>query len=96
MVSVKKEERRTKVHNLMLSLESKKEGTKEHTDLLRELHVHRQKMKEVKNSLPPEVYDILTKQWGDFIETCSQSGEHIEDLDKYFDQYLATFMKYPH
>ncbi|MDB3917094.1 hypothetical protein N9357_01335 [bacterium] len=95
-MSVKKEERRTKVHNLMLSLGSKTEGTKEHTDLLRELHEHRSKMNEVKNSLPPEVYDILTKQWGDFIETCSQSGEHIEDLDKYFDQYLATFMKYPH
>jgi hypothetical protein len=53
-------------------------------------------MNEVKNSLPPEVYDILTKQWGDFVETCSQSGEHIEDLDKYFDEYLSTFMKYPH
>ena len=96
MVSVKIEERRTKVHNLMLSLESKKEGTKEHTNLLAELNTHRRKMNEVKNSLPPEVYDILTKQWGDFIETCSQSGEHIEDLDKYFDEYLSTFMKYPH
>ncbi len=53
-------------------------------------------MAEIKNSLPPEVYDILTKQWGDFVETCSQSGEHIEDLDKYFDEYLSTFMKYPH
>ena len=95
-MSVKKEERRTKVHNLMLSLESKKEGTKEHTNLLVELKTHRRKMSEVKNSLPPEVYDILTKQWGEFIETCSQSGEHIEDLDKYFDQYLSTFMKYPH
>jgi hemerythrin-like domain-containing protein len=80
----------------MISLESKKEGTKEHTDLLRELYVHRKKMKEVKNPLPPEVYYILTKQCGDFIETFSQSGEHIEDLDKYFDQYLAIFMKYPH
>ena len=96
MVSVKIEERRTKVHNLMLSLESKKEGTREHTNLLAELKTHRRKMNEVKNSLPPEVYDILTKQWGDFIETCSQSGEHIEDLDKYFDEYLSTFMKYPH
>ena len=96
MVSVKNEERRTKVHNLMLSLESKKEGTKEHTNVLEELNTHRRKMNEVKNSLPPEVYDILTKQWGDFIETCSQSGEHIEDLDKYFDEYLSNFMKYPH
>ena len=53
-------------------------------------------MEEVKNSMPPLVYDIFTKQWRDFIETCSQRGEHIEDLDKYFDQYLSIFMKYPH
>jgi hypothetical protein len=53
-------------------------------------------MKKVNDSMPPLVYDIFTKQWGDFIKTCSQRGEHIEDLDKYFDQYLSTFMKYPH
>ena len=51
---------------------------------------------DTENPLPPEVYYILTKQCGDFIETFSQSGEHIEDLDKYFDQYLEIFMKYPH
>ena len=96
MMRVKKERQRSKVHNLMLSLESEKEGSKAHTNLLAELKTHRRKMNEVKNSLPPEVYDILTKQWGDFVETCSQSGEHIEDLDKYFDEYLSTFMKYPH
>ena len=96
MVSVKKEEQRSKVHTLMLRIEAENEGSKEHTSLVAELNTHRSKMKEVKNSLPPLVYDIFTKQWGDFIETCSQRGEHIEDLDKYFDQYLSIFMKYPH
>ena len=57
---------------------------------------HERKMNEVKSSLPPAVYKLFTKQWRDFTETCSQSGEHIEDLDKYFDEYLSTFMKYPH
>ena len=57
---------------------------------------HERKMQEVKKSLPPEVYVIFTKQWGNFIDTCTKNGEHIEDLDKYFDEYLSTFMKYPH
>ena len=94
-MSVKKE-RRSEVHTLMLRIEAEKEVSKEHTSLVAELNTHQRKMKEVKNSMPPLVYDIFTKQWGDFIETCTQRGEHIEDLDKYFDQYLQTFMKYPH
>ena len=96
MVSVKKEEPRSKVHTLMLRIESEKEGSKEHTSLVSELNTHRRKMKKVKDSMPPLVYDIFTKQWGEFIKTCSQRGEHIEVLNKYFDQYLSTFMKYPH
>ena len=94
-MSVKKEHR-SEVHTLMLRIEAEKEGSKEHTSLVAELNTHQRKMKEVKNSMPPLVYDIFTKQWGNFIETCTQRGEHIEDLDKYFDQYLSTFMKYPH
>ena len=96
MVSVKKEEQKSKVHNLMLSLEAAEVGSKAHASLMTELKRHRTIMKQVKNSLPPEVYDVFTKQWKDFVDTCSQAGEHIEDLDKYFDQYLAIFMKYPH
>ena len=96
MVRVKKEEQRSKVHTLMLRIEAEKEGSKEHTSLVAELNTHQRKMKKVKDSMPPLVYEIFTKQWGDFIETCSQRGEHIEDLDKYFDQYLSIFMKYPH
>ena len=96
MVSVKKEERKSKVNTLMIKIDAENEGSKKHTSLVAELNTHRRKMEEVKNSMPPLVYDIFTKQWGDFIETCSQRGEHIEDLDKYFDQYLQTFMKYPH
>ena len=96
MVSVKKEEPRSKVHTLMLRIEAETEGSKRHKSLMEELNTHQRKMKEVKNSMPPLVYDIFTKQWGNFIETCTQRGEHIEDLDKYFDQYLQTFMKYPH
>ena len=94
-MSVKKEHR-SEEHTLMLRIEAEKEGSKEHTSLVAELNTHQRKMKEVKNSMPPLVYDIFTKQWGDFIETCTQRGEHIEDLDKYFDQYLSIFMKYPH
>jgi hypothetical protein len=57
---------------------------------------YERKMDEVKTSLPQAVCELFTKQWGDFIDRCSKSGEHIEDLDKYFDQYLSTFLKYPH
>ena len=53
-------------------------------------------MQEVKNSILPEVYEVFTMQWGDFAGTYSQTDEHIEDFDKYFDQYLSTSMKYPH
>ena len=53
-------------------------------------------MQEVKNSILPEVYEVFTMQWGDFVGTYSQTDEHIEDFDKYFDQYLSTFLKYPH
>ncbi len=96
MVSVKKEEQKSKVHNLMLSFEAAEVGSKAHATLMTELKRHKTKMKQVKNSLPPEVYDVFTKQWNNFVDTCSQAGEHIEDLDKYFDQYFETFMKYPH
>ena len=63
---------------------------------VRVIREHEHKMDEVKKSLPPEVYVLFTHQWGDFIDRCSQTGEHIEDLDKYFDQYLSTFLKYTH
>jgi hypothetical protein len=96
MVSVKKEEPRSKVHTLMLRIEAETEGSKRHKSLMAELNTHQSKMKKVKDSMPPLVYDIFTKQWGEFIKTCSQRGEHIEDLNKYFEQYLSTFMKYPH
>ena len=96
MVSVKKVEPRSKVHTLMLRIEAETEGSKRHKSLMAELNTHQRKMKKVKDSMPPLVYDIFTKQWGEFIKTCSQRGEHIEDLNKYFEQYLSTFMKYPH
>ena len=96
MVSVKKEEPRSKVHTLMLRIEAETEGSKRHKSLMAELNTHQSKMKKVKDSMPPLVYDIFTKQWGEFIKLCSQRGEHKEDLNKYFDQYLSTFMKYPH
>ena len=96
MVSVKKEEPRSKVHTLMIRIEAETEGSKRLKSLMAELNTHQRKMKKVKDSMPPLVYDIFTKQWGEFIKTCSQRGEHIEDLNKYFEQYLSTFMKYPH
>ena len=96
MVSVKKEEPRSKVHTLMLRIEAETEGSKRHKSLMAELNTHQREMKKVKDSMPPLVYDIFTKQWGEFIKPCSQRGEHIEDLNKYFEQYLSTFMKYPH
>ena len=85
MVSVKKEEPRSKVHTLMLRIEAETEGSKRHKSLMAELNTHQRKMKKVKDSMPPLVYDIFTKQWGEFIKTCSQRGEHLEDLNKYFD-----------
>ena len=57
---------------------------------------HERKMDEVKTSLPPEVYELFTKQWGHFIDKCPKSGDHTEDLDKYFDLHLSTFVEYSH
>ena len=61
----------------MLRMEAEKEGSKAHTSLVEKLKMHRRKLKEVKNSLPPEVYEVFTMQWGDLIVTYSQTGEHI-------------------
>ena len=72
------------------------ERSKAHTSLVEKLKTLRRKLQEGKNSLLPEVYEVFTMQWGDLIGTYSQTDEHIEDFDKYFDQYLSTFMKYPH
>ena len=80
----------------MLRMGAEKEGSKAHTSLVEKLKTHRRTLQEVKNSLLPEMYEIFTMQWGDLIGTYSQKGEHIEDFDKYFDQYLSTFIKYPH
>ena len=80
MVSVKKEERKSKVNTLMIKIDAENEGSKEHTSLVAESkYASKENGGLVKNSMPPLVYDIFTKQWGDFIETCSQRGEHIED-----------------
>ena len=96
VVSVIKEELRSRIHILMLRMEAEKEEYKVHTSLVEILKMLRRKIQVVKDSLLPEVYEVFTKQWGYFIGTYSQTGEHIEDLDKYFDQYLSIFMKYPH
>jgi hypothetical protein len=64
------------------------------TEKIRVVIEYERKMDEVKTSLPKEVYELFTKQWVDFIDGRSKSGEHIEDLDKYFDQYLSIFLKY--
>ena len=96
MLSVIKEELRSRIHTLMLRMEAEKDGSKAHTSLVEKLKTLRRKMQEVKNSILPEVYEVFTMQWGDFAGTYSQTDEHIEDFDKYFDQYLSTFMKYPH
>ena len=70
----------------MLGMEAEKCGSKANTSLMEKLKTLRSKMQEVKNSLISEVYKLFTKQWQYFIGTYSQTGEHIEDLDKYFDQ----------
>ena len=66
------------------------------TEKIRVVIEHERKMDEVETSLPTEVHELFTKQWRDFIDSCSKSGEQIEDLDKYFDQYLSFFLKYTH
>ena len=63
---------------------------------IRLLIEHERKMKEVKKYLPPAVYKLFIKQWVNFIENCSRSCEHIENLDQYFDEYFSIFLKYPH
>ena len=57
---------------------------------------YERKMDGVKTSLPKDVSELFTKHWENFIDRCSNSGEHIEDLDKFFDKYLSTFLKYTH
>jgi hypothetical protein len=66
------------------------------TEKIRVVIEHESKIDEVKTSLPTEVYELFTKQSGNFIDRCSKSGEHIDELAKYFDQYLSTFLKYTH
>ena len=96
MVRLIKEELRSRIHTLMLRMEAEKDRSKAHTSLVEKLKSLRRKLWEVKNSLLPKVYEVFTMQLGDLIGTYSKTGEHIEDFDKYFDQYLSTFMKYPH
>jgi hypothetical protein len=48
MVSVIKEELRSRIHTLMLRMEAEKDGSKAHTSLVEKLKTHRRKMQEVK------------------------------------------------
>jgi hypothetical protein len=74
VVSVIKEELRSRIHTLMLRIEAEKDGSKAHTNLVEKLKTLQRKMQEIKNSLLPEVYEVFTKQWGYFIGTYSQTG----------------------
>ena len=51
-------------------------------------------MKEIKNSLPPEVYETFTRYWDDFIDGCSQNipaGTYDDDdmIWKHLDLFFA-------
>ena len=47
---------------------------------------------EIKNSLPPEMFESFSKSWGDFIDRTSQKVEDENDYEKYLD----VFMENPH
>ena len=49
-------------------------------------------MKEIKNSLPPEVYETFTRCWCDFIDGTSQNVDDENDYEKHLD----VFMEFPH
>ena len=51
-------------------------------------------MKEIKNSLPPEVYETFTRYWDDFIDGCSQNvpaGTYDDDEDEMIWKHLDLF-----
>ena len=57
-----------------------------------EEEISENQISEIKNSLPPEMFESFSKSWGDFIDGTS----HNIDDDNDYEKYLDVFMEYPH
>ena len=47
---------------------------------------------DTENPIEPEMFEVFSKCWGDFIDRTSQKVEDENDYEKYLD----VFMEYPH
>ena len=59
-----------------------------------------EKIDYIKERIPEDVYKVFTKEWDNFICTCSENTSWmIEDETgdgEEFDEYLNVFMEFPH
>jgi len=59
-----------------------------------------EKIESIKSQIPEEVYNVFSKEWDNFIYSCSENTSGmIEDETgdgEEFDKYLEIFLKFPH
>ena len=59
-----------------------------------------EKIDYIKERIPEDVYKVFTKEWDNFIYSCSENTSWmIEDETgdgEEFDEYLNVFMEFPH
>ena len=65
-----------------------------------EFRNHEEKIKHIQENIPEDVYLVFTKEWDNFIYSCSENASEFIDDETVdgedFEKYFEIFMTYPH
>ena len=54
-----------------------------------------EKIQSIAEAIPADLYEVLTREWGQFVKTCVKKGQGKRKLEE-FDYFFELFMKFPH
>ena len=54
-----------------------------------------EKIQSISEAIPADLYEVLTREWGQFVKTCVKKGQGKRKLEE-FDYFFELFMKFPH
>ena len=53
-----------------------------------------EKIQSIAEAIPADLYEVLTREWGQFVKTCVKKGQGKRKLEE-FDYFFELFMKFP-
>lgn len=54
-----------------------------------------EKIQSIAEAIPADLYEVLTREWSQFVKTCVKKGQGKRKLEE-FDYFFELFMKFPH